>query len=71
MTREEKKIKRLERAYRRKGKRIEKDRSYLATASRNGRSSISWGRKRENGSVFVCEMGYYECERRMYCNGDC
>lgn len=71
MTREAKKLKRLERAFKRKGKRIAKDKSYLATSISNGRSSLSWGRKRENGSVFVCEMGYYGCEQRMYCNGDC
>lgn len=25
----------------------------------------------ENIETFECEMGYVECNRRGYCNGDC
>ena len=71
MTREQKIEKRKARAFGRKAKRIAKDRSYLQTAQSNDRTSISWGRKKQQGRVFTCEMGYYDCERRMYCNGDC
>lgn len=72
MTREEKIKKRQERSYRRKAKRIAKDKSYLNTSALYDRGySLSWGRKRQHGSVFVCEMGYGDCEARGYCNGDC
>lgn len=71
MTREQKIEKRKARAYARKGKRIAKDRSYLHTASIYDRNSISWGRRRQHGSVFICEMRYGDCESRGYCNGDC
>lgn len=27
--------------------------------------------KRERRHKFECEMGYEDCERRGYCNGDC
>lgn len=26
---------------------------------------------RNNGRYFSCEMGYYDCEARGWCNGDC
>ena len=71
MTKEEKKIKRLERAYKRKAKRIAKDKTYLHTANIYDRSSISWGRKKQQGKIWMCEMGYYNCEQLGYCNGDC
>lgn len=72
MTREEKVKKRQERAYRRKGKRIAKDKSYLNTSQLYDKGhSLSWGRRRQHGSVFVCEMGYGDCEARGSCNGDC
>lgn len=71
MTREQKIEKRKSRAYARKAKRILKDQSYLQTARSNDKTSISWGRRRQQGRVFTCEMGYYDCELRMYCNGDC
>lgn len=71
MTKEDKVKLRKERAFRRKAKRVAKDKSYLQTALSNDRTSLSWGRKRQQGRAFACEMGYYDCERRMYCNGDC
>lgn len=71
MTKEEKVKLRQERAYRRKSKRIEKDKSYISTARNYDRDSISWGRRKQQGRVMTCEMGYYDCERRGYCNGDC
>ncbi len=71
MTKEEKVKLRKERAFRRKSKRIAKDKSYLQTARSNDITSLSWGRKKQQGRVFTCDMGYYECEQRMYCNGDC
>jgi len=71
MTKEEKVKLKQERAFRRKSKRVEKDKSYLQTAWSHDKSSLSWGRKKQQGRVFTCEMGYYDCERRMYCNGDC
>ena len=71
MTREEKREKRLERAFRRKQKRIAKDQEYLNIAKNNGKNSLSWGRRRFQGRVNVCEMGYSACELRGYCNGDC
>lgn len=71
MTREEKIQKKKERAFRRRGKRIAKDQAYLSLARMNGKSSISWGRRRLQGKVYTCEMGYSECELRGYCNGDC
>ena len=71
MTREEKIKKRQERAYRRKGKRIAKDKTYLQTANNYDRYSISWGRRKQQGRVYTCEMGYSDCEARGYCNGDC
>ena len=71
MTREEKIKKRQQRAYNRKAKRIEKDKKYLNESWLADRRGISWGRRRMNGSVFVCEMGYGDCEARGWCNGDC
>lgn len=71
LTKEEKIKLRQERSYRRKGKRIAKDIRYRATARTYDRWSISWGRRKEQGKVMTCEMGYYDCERRGYCNGDC
>lgn len=73
MTREEKILKRQQRSYRRKGKRIEKDKSYSNTASLHDRGSynLSWGRRKQHGLIYVCEMGWSGCEDRGYCNGDC
>jgi hypothetical protein len=72
MTRDEKIKKRQERAFKRKGKRIAKDRGYLNTSALHDRGhSLSWGRRRQHGSVYVCEMGYSDCEARGWCNGDC
>lgn len=71
MKREDKIKKKKERSFRRKQKRIVKDKHYLQVAWLHDKISISWGRKKEKGLVFSCEMGYYGCERRMYCNGDC
>jgi hypothetical protein len=74
MTREEKVKKRQERAFKRKGKRIAKDKSYLNTSefhSYGPNRGISWGRRKQNGRVFQCDMGYSDCELRMYCNLDC
>jgi hypothetical protein len=74
MTREQKILKRKERRYRRIGKRIEKDKSYLETAWKHDRpygNNLSWGRRYQHGSLFVCEMGYEDCELRGWCNGDC
>ena len=28
-------------------------------------------RNNGNGRGFACEMGYWSCEQRGYCNGDC
>lgn len=71
MTREEKIAKRKARSYRRKGKRIAKDKDYLNTSCLYDRRGISWGRRKQHGRVFVCEMGYGSCEERGYCDGDC
>ena len=72
MTREEKIKKRQERSFKRKAERIAKDKSYLRTADLFDKGyNMSWGRQHQHGSVFVCEMGYAECEARKYCNGDC
>lgn len=75
MNREDKIKKRQERAFKRKGKRIAKDQSYLNTASLHDRPSfsgnLSWGRRRQKGTVYSCEMGYSDCEARGWCNGDC
>lgn len=73
MTREEKIKKRQERAYRRKGKRIAKDKSYLQTAWNYDRGGLSWGRRKQQGRAtgFTCEMGWSSCEERGFCNGDC
>ena len=71
MTKEEKVKKKQMRSFLRKKKRIEKDKSYYNTAKNYDRLSISWGRRREHGSVFSCCMGYSGCEERGYCNGDC
>lgn len=71
MTREQKVKKRQERSLRRKLKRIKKDNEYYSTANNNYKSSISWGRKRYQGKIFICDMGYGDCEERGYCNGDC
>lgn len=71
MTREEKILKRKARRYRRIGKRIEKDRSYSNTAMFYDRGSynLSWGRRKQHGSVFLGCTRF--CEDRGYCNGDC
>jgi hypothetical protein len=72
MTRDEKIKKRQERAFKRKGKRIAKDRGYLNTSALHDRGhSLSWGRRRQKGTVYSCEMGYSDCEARGWCNGDC
>jgi hypothetical protein len=72
LTREEKIKKRQARAFVRKGKRIAKDKDYLNTAALYDRGySMSWGRRKQHGSAFSCEMGYGGCEERGYCNGDC
>lgn len=67
MTREDK----IERKQRRYNKRKEKDAYYRKISSEHGKSGASWGRKFSNGSIFICEMGYSNCELRGYCNGDC
>ena len=71
MTAAEKIIKRKERAFKRKNKRFLKDQEYKRTASIHDKDSISWGRKKLQGRVYTCEMGYASCEERGYCNGDC
>lgn len=71
MTRAEKIEKRKKRAFLRKAKRTQKDRSYLQTAFNYDRYSMSWGRRKQQGRVFMCEMRYSGCEERGYCNGDC
>jgi hypothetical protein len=71
MTREEKIEKRKKRSHTRKAKRIHKDKTYLNVANTWDMRSISWGRRRSNGSVFICEMRYPSCEDMGYCNGDC
>ena len=75
MTREEKIKKRQQRAFLRKKKRIEKDAEYVSIARREGdyynSKYISWGRRKSQGKVYSCEMGYSDCELRGYCNGDC
>jgi len=71
MTREEKIEKKQRRAFLRKAKRIEKDKSYLQTAFFHNRSGLSWGRRKQNGRIWTCEMGYGNCEKLGYCNGDC
>ena len=71
MTREEKIIKRKERKLRRIQKRKDKDSTYKTISFINGKSGPSWGRRKLNGRVFTCEMGYSDCELSGYCNGDC
>jgi hypothetical protein len=71
MTKEEKIIKRQERSFRRKNKRFLKDEEYLHIAILNDKYSISWGRRKKQGRVYSCEMGWSSCEERDYCNGDC
>jgi len=71
MTREEKVYKKQQRAFVRKAKRIAKDKSYLQTAFNYDRSGLSWGRRKQQGRVRTCEMGWRSCEERGYCNGDC
>ncbi len=72
MTREDKIKKRKQRSYNRKAKRIAKDISYLNTSYLHDRGySLSWGRRRQQGRIFECEMQYGDCEARGYCNGDC
>ncbi len=71
MTRADKIEKKKKRKFLRKAKRIEKDRSYLQTAFNYDRYSMSWGRRKQKGLVYSCEMGYSDCEERGYCNGDC
>ena len=70
MTREEKIKKKQLRSLRRKNIKIQKDNSYFDTA-RLYDKSISFGRKYQHGSAFICDMRYSECEKRGYCNGDC
>lgn len=71
MTKEEKIKKRQQAAYVRKSKRVVKDAEYAKISYFAGRNSISWGRRKSQGKIFSCEMDYYDCERRGYCNGDC
>ncbi len=76
MTKEDKVKKKKARAYNRKRKRIERDKEYIEVARIKGstsyqESSISWGRRKLQGKIYTCEMGYYSCELRGYCNGDC
>lgn len=73
MTREEKIKFKKERAHRRKHKRHLKDKSYLNTALTDGTygQGISWGRRKQKGLIFTCEMGWGSCEERGYCDGDC
>jgi hypothetical protein len=71
MTREQKIAKRKLRAYNRKAKRIAKDKKFLGIAYLNDEIRISWGRKKSQGKIWTCEMGYGDCESRGYCNGDC
>ena len=71
LTKEEKIKRKQEASYRRKGKRILKDKEYYLIANRNDRCSISFGRHISSGRYFMCEMGYSGCESRGYCNGDC
>lgn len=71
MTREQKIKKRQERSFNRKSKRIKKDIVYLNTSSSYDKNGISWGRRKLQGRVYSCEMGWISCELRGYCNGDC
>lgn len=78
MTREEKIKAKQERAYQRKGKRIEKDKEFIRKLRiqsdhyyNSSYRGISWARKYSTGKIFFCEMRYGDCEERDYCNGDC
>lgn len=71
MTREEKIYFRKQRAFNRKAKRIAKDREYISIMYRDDLNGIGQGRKRYQGKLYRCEMGYSSCELRGYCNGDC
>lgn len=72
MTREEKVVKKQKRSFLRKKKRIEKDLQYINLIPIDSSyKTISWGRKKFQGRIFECEMGYSACEERGYCNGDC
>ena len=70
-TKELRKLKREQRKFRRINKRKEKDKIYRNIANRYDKDSVSWGRRKSKGRVFTCEMNYYDCEQRGYCNGDC
>ena len=70
-TKELRKLKREQRKFRRINKRKEKDNIYRNIANRYDKDSVSWGRRKSKGRVFTCEMNYYDCEQRGYCNGDC
>lgn len=74
MTRTEKIERRKERAKRR----IQKKKDELSSIrSKMFSEGISFyqarARVRNNGNCrgFICEMRYYSCEARGYCNGDC
>lgn len=71
LTKEEKIKRKQERAFRRKAKRIAKDKKYLQIALSHDRLGLSWGRRRSKGRAFICERGFKCCEERGYCNGDC
>lgn len=71
MTREQKIQKRKQRALLRKEKRKKKEDTYRQIAFNYGECGASWGRRKANGSIFICEMRYPTCEARGYCNGDC
>lgn len=69
MTREQKIRKKQERSLRRIKKRQEKDNNYVGVYGSD--RGMSWARRKSKGRVWECEMGYSECNHRMYCNGDC
>lgn len=70
-TKEDKVKRKHEASFKRKGKRIAKDKHYFNTARNYDISSISWGRRRCHGSAFICEMYYSGCTLRGFCEGDC
>ena len=72
MTKEEKILKRKQKKHKRIGKKKDELKKILNEvywsdlSFRQARSKV-----RCNGTMFICDMRYEECERRGFCNGDC
>ena len=67
MNRDEKNKKRLEQSNKRRARKVAVSKAKLEHKKQFGSNSeMSYFYK-----GFQCEMGYGDCERRGYCNGDC